>query len=123
MFFHLLAIDVDGLFAHDGFEVECHISSLTLLGHREVLAIPGNALIVTATTGLSRHQLYAVRRRDKLPSFVVEILSFSTSHIAQMEAPASVEVPYQSTTILQGEQPSDRGLRTYRAKYKRKNKK
>ena len=60
MFFHLLAIDVDGLLTHDGFEVQCHITSLTLLGHREVFTIPRNALIVTAATGLSRHQLYAM---------------------------------------------------------------
>ena len=67
VFLDLLAIDVDCLLTHDGFEVERHIASGTLLGQAEVLAIPDNALIVAAAAGLSRHQQNSMGCRDHLP--------------------------------------------------------
>ena len=54
---HFFAIDVDGLFAHDGFEVQGNITTSTLLGQHKMLAIPRYALIVATTTSLCRHQL------------------------------------------------------------------
>ena len=78
----LLAIEVDGLFAHDGLEMEGNITTSTLLGQHEVLAIPRNALIVTATTGLGRHQLDGMRGRHHLPRLVVKVLCPSPGDIA-----------------------------------------
>ena len=109
--FHLLAIDVDGLFAHDGLEVQGDLATSTLLGQAEVFTIPHHALIVAAATGLGRHELYGMRCRDHLPRLVVEILGFCSCHIAAMEAPASVEVPHQASAILQGEESCDGGSR------------
>ena len=111
MLFNLLTIEIDSLFAHNGFEVKGDVTTCTLFGQCKVLTIPHYALIVATTTGLSRHQLNGMRRRDHLPLFVVEVLCISSSHIAQMEAPASVEVPNQTTTLFQGKEAGNGGLR------------
>ena len=103
----LLAIYVDGLLAHNGLKMEGDVTTCTLLRQAEVFTIPGNALIVTTTTGLSGHQLHGMGRRDYLPRFIVKVLGLSTSDIAQMEAPACIEVPYQTPTIIQREEACD----------------
>ena len=100
VFFHLLAIDIDGLLAHDGLEMQGNVTASTFRRQREMLAIPGNALIVATTTGFCWHQLDSMGCGDHLPGLVIEVFGLSTSNITQMEAPASVEVPHQSSTIL-----------------------
>ena len=93
VFLYLLAIDVEGLLAHDGLEVEGDITTLTFLRQAEVLAIPGDTLIVAATAGLGRHQLDGMGRRYYLPLLVVEVFLLGSGDIAEMEAPGGVEVP------------------------------
>ena len=63
----LLAVDIDGLLAHDGLEVQGDVTPLALLWQAEVLAIPGDALIVAAAAGLGRHQLDGMRGADHFP--------------------------------------------------------
>ena len=55
VFLDLLPIDINGLLTHDGFEVEGDVTTCAFLRQTEVLTIPYNALIVTTSTGLSRH--------------------------------------------------------------------
>ena len=57
----LLAIDIDGLLAHDGLEMEGHVTACAFFGQHKMFSIPGNTLIVATTTGLSRHQLNTMR--------------------------------------------------------------
>ena len=110
MFFHFLAIDIDGLLTHDGFEVQGDVTASTLLGQTEMLTIPGDTLIVTAATGLCRHQLDGMGCGDDFPCLVVEVLGLGTCHIAQMKAPARIEVPHLTTTILQRKETGYGGL-------------
>ena len=103
--------------------MEGDVTTCTLLRQAEVFTIPGNALIVTTTTGLSGHQLHGMGRRDYLPRRIIKILGLSISYIAQMETPTCVEIPYQAATIVQREKACDGGLRLCVAKYKTRNKK
>ena len=109
MFLDFLSIDIDGLLAHDGFEVQGDITARTFLGQSEMLAVPSYALIVTTAAGFGGHQLYGMRCRYHIPAFVVEILGLSTCCIAQMEAPSSIEVPYQPAAVLQREEAGNGG--------------
>ena len=59
---YFLTIDVDSLLTHNRLEMQGDITTSTFIGQTEVLAIPDNALIVTAATGLGRHELNAMRR-------------------------------------------------------------
>ena len=79
---YLLTIEVDGLLAHDGLEVDGDLTPLALLGQPEVLAIPGNALIVATTAGLGRHQLNGMRCRDHFPRLVVEVFLLGSGYVA-----------------------------------------
>ena len=111
VFLDLLAIDVDGLLAHDGLEMQGDVATGTFLGQYEMLTIPSYALIVATTAGLGGHQLDAMGRAHHFPCLVVEVFCLSTSDIAQMKAPASIEVPYQASAVLQREEASYGGLR------------
>ena len=82
MLLDLLAVDVEGLTAHDGLKVEGDITTGALLGQTEVLAVPGDALIVAATAGLGRHQLHGVGCRDHLPRLVIEVRGLGSGGIA-----------------------------------------
>ena len=111
VFLHFLAVDVDGLLAHDGLEMQGDVATGTFLGQYEMLTIPSYALIVATTAGLGGHQLDAMGRAHHFPCLVVEVFCLSTSDIAQMKAPASIEVPYQASAVLQREEASYGGLR------------
>ena len=82
MLHHLTSVDIDGLLAHDSLEVQDDITAGCLLGQREVLAVPGNALIVAASAGLGRHQLYAMRCRNHFPGLVVIVDGLGTGNVA-----------------------------------------
>ena len=69
-----------------------------------MLAVPADALIVTATTGLGGFQPVDMRSTDHLPLGIVEGRSLGTLGIAQQEPPAFVEVIDDASTALQGEQ-------------------
>ena len=97
---YFLTVDVDGLLTHNGLKMEGDYTADTFLGKREVLAVPRYALVVAAAAGLGGHQLYGMWRADDFPPSIVEINPFSIGHIAKVEAPASVEVPYQPSAVL-----------------------
>ena len=82
VFLYFLAIDVNGLLTHDGFEVEGDVTTCAFFGQTEVLTIPSDALIIATSTSLSWHQLNGMGRRDYLPRFVVEIDHFCTFDVA-----------------------------------------
>ena len=105
----LLAIDIERLLAHNGFEVQGDDAVLAFGRQPEVLTIPHDALIVAATAGFGRHELYGMGRCDHLPRAVVEVGSLSTGNVATMEAPACVEVPHLAAAILQGEEACNGG--------------
>ena len=76
------AVDIDPLLAHDGLEMDEYLFAGHILGHGEVLAIPADPLIVTATTGLGGLQTVNMRGADNLPSAVVESCGLGTLDIA-----------------------------------------
>ena len=110
MFFHLLAIDVDGLLTHNSLEVQRDVTTFALLGQTEVLSIPHNALVVATATGLSRHQLDGVGCGDHFPLLVIEVFLLCSWDVVTIEAPSSIKVPYQTSAVLQREEASDGGL-------------
>ena len=54
--FYFLAVDVDFLPAHDGFEIEGDFLVTHVGGHGEMLAVPYYALIVAAAAGFAGHE-------------------------------------------------------------------
>ena len=103
MLFHFSAVDIHLLLAHNGLKVQRDVLALHVGRHGEMLAIPGNALIVAASACLGRLESYAVRGAHHLPTAVVKVGSSGTLGVAKMKAPALVEVVDNASAALQGE--------------------
>ena len=105
--FNLLAVDENVLFAHYRLEIHGNVPALHVGRNGEVLAVPGHALVVAAAACLGRLEPYAVRCADHLPLAVVERCGFGSCGVAQVEAPALVEVVYYPSATLQRKQSCD----------------
>ena len=103
MLFHFSAVDIHLLLAHNGLKVQRDVFAIHVGRHGEMLAIPGNALIVAASACLGRLESYAVRGAHHLPTAVVKVGSSGTLSVAKMKAPALVEVVDNTSAALQGE--------------------
>ena len=98
-------IDVDLLFAHDGFEVEGDVLRRHVVWNGEVLPVPAYPLIVAAAADFRWLQSRRVRGAHHLPLRVIVGSGLSTLGIAEQETPALVEVVHYAATVGEGEQP------------------
>ena len=92
MFFHQSTVDINALLAHNGLEMHKDVLARHIFWNDEMLAIPSDALIISATTRLGRFQLHGVRGTDNLPTTVIKVFGISPRSIATMKAPSLIEV-------------------------------
>ena len=100
MLFDELAVDIDPLLAHDGFEMNEYLFASHIRRHNKVLAIPADTLIVAATAGFRGLQTVDMRSTDHLPLRVVESCGLGSLSITKPEAPAFVEVIHNTSAAL-----------------------
>src|ERR1035441_2078623 len=79
---HFIAIDPDGAFPHDGLEVNEKLLPAAPGGDLEAFAIPGQTLVIAATTGIFAQNLQAVRQIGRLPVGIVEAGSFRSGSVS-----------------------------------------
>ena len=97
-----LAVDIYPLLTHDGLEMHRHLLAAHILREDERLTIPAGALVVAASTGISRFETDGMRSTHHLPLGVVETCGLCSFGVAKEEAPAVVEVIDDTSTIGQG---------------------
>ena len=90
--FYFLAVDIDFLTAHDGFEIDRNVLALHIGRNGEMLSVPYDALIVAAATGLAGHKHGCVGGADDFPRTIVEVLGFSPLYVTKMETPPWIEI-------------------------------
>ena len=108
MAFHLLSVHEDVLFAHYRLEMHGNVLAFHVGRNGEVLSVPYYALIVAATACVGRFKPCGMRGAHNGPSAVVIRYGLGTLCVAQMEAPALIEVVYHPAAAMQRKQPCNR---------------